>query len=438
MSDFRGLPRETLGYTVAGVLVTTTLVAVVGHDLTWSRSAFFFLLLAFITAQIPYRLPGLRAKFYLSFGIDLATLLAVGPAVAIFNAFAGRLAGILVAEGTRRHVPLQGAIIRASEGVLAFLPTLLVFDRLAPLEGTPYLWWLPYIGATLSYAFVGTSLEALGGVLRYGASFRALVFRDLAANSSNALLQVMAGALVGGFFRTRPMPISALWVDVVFAGLVVYSARLYAGMAELHWSTMHAIINAMDLRDPHRAGHSERVARLAVAVGRKLNLPEHRLNRLYEAGLLHDVGLVALDEELLLKSLPPRARQRMTADHLEQSAAAVTQMELEPGMEDFVRYHHQWFNGNGVPGDRRGEEIPLEARILALVNAYDSLLTPRAYRPPISRPEARRRLKNGAYTEYDPALVEVLEALLLEEERWGTPVFIRRYWLDSLGTAPRW
>jgi diguanylate cyclase (GGDEF)-like protein/putative nucleotidyltransferase with HDIG domain len=172
-------------------------------------------------------------------------------------------------------------------------------------------------------------------------------------------------------------------------------------------ATVRALAAAVDARDEETQDHSRNVARYAVAVARELGLDDRSTRLIEYAGLLHDVGKIGVPDAILRKTGPltPAERARMQ-EHVilgEAILASTTMQEILP----WVRYHHERWDGSGYPDGIEGEDIPLEARILALANAYDAMRSNRPYRAGLSRSAALQEIDLGLGTVFDPVVGEV-------------------------------
>jgi putative two-component system response regulator len=145
----------------------------------------------------------------------------------------------------------------------------------------------------------------------------------------------------------------------------------------------------IEARDPYTAGHCERLAHYAVNLGRALSVDDATIKALWLGGFLHDLGKIAVPDRILLKNGPLKADERTVIQtHPVVGAELVREMRTLDGVRPIIRHHHERFDGSGYPDGLKGEEIPLGARIMAVVDVYDALRTERPYKPSLSHEEA--------------------------------------------------
>jgi putative nucleotidyltransferase with HDIG domain len=151
----------------------------------------------------------------------------------------------------------------------------------------------------------------------------------------------------------------------------------------------------------------------AVAIGETMELSLDRIGLLRFAGLLHDLGKLGVAEEILVKpsSLTDEEMARVRR-HSEVGASIVEQIRVLEELTPIVRHHHEHFDGKGYPDGLAGEQIPLEARILAVADAYEAMTGKRTHRKRLAPASARLELQRGAGTQFDPDAVEALLRVL--------------------------
>jgi diguanylate cyclase (GGDEF)-like protein/PAS domain S-box-containing protein len=170
---------------------------------------------------------------------------------------------------------------------------------------------------------------------------------------------------------------------------------------------------AAEIKDRYIRGHPERTSTGAVALAEEIGLTAERVRDIRIAGLLHDIGKVTVSEGILNK--PGRLTRRefvSIRDHPIVGSTLVSQVRGFERLVPIIRHHHERFDGKGYPDGLAGEKIPVEARILSVVDVYDALTHERSYRKALTRQDAIAELERGAGTQFDPLLVEAFLALV--------------------------
>jgi diguanylate cyclase (GGDEF)-like protein/putative nucleotidyltransferase with HDIG domain len=184
-------------------------------------------------------------------------------------------------------------------------------------------------------------------------------------------------------------------------------------LSERSLGATEGLLAAIDARDSSTADHSRRAQRLVLAIGRKLGLTQAELDQLGPAALFHDVGKLAVPDAVLLKTGDLSADEwDLIRSHPDEGARIIERLDFPSDTVAAIRHHHERFDGTGYPGGLAGEEIPLGARIIHVADAWDSMLTLRAYRPALSEHEALRELQRAIGTQFCPRCVQALEAVL--------------------------
>ena len=190
--------------------------------------------------------------------------------------------------------------------------------------------------------------------------------------------------------------------------IVIRNARLHQELKDAAIEMITMLARVIEERDAYTAEHCEQVAELAIAVGRRFGLSPKRLEQLRYAALLHDVGKVGFTDGILTK--PGKLTEAEWAEvhkHPTWGRELIASISYLKRAAEIVEQHHERFDGQGYPKGLQGEEILLEARILAVADAYSAMRSDRPYRKALSEEEARQELRENAGTQFDPQVVEV-------------------------------
>jgi len=194
------------------------------------------------------------------------------------------------------------------------------------------------------------------------------------------------------------------------------NSLLLSDMKSLALGLVHSLTSAVDAKDSYTRGHSERVAHLAEVIARALGMDEESVQRIYLAGLLHDVGKIGISEFVLQKpgkltseefeqmKTHPRIGHRILCD-IPQVA------DILPG----VLHHHEHFDGRGYPDQLQGKDIPLMARILSLADAFDAMTSDRTYREKLTAAQALEQIRECSGSQFDPEIVDRLGSIGLAD-----------------------
>ncbi len=194
-------------------------------------------------------------------------------------------------------------------------------------------------------------------------------------------------------------------------------------------ATLEALVNALEAKDPYLRGHSARVADLSATIASQMELPDEEVEQIRVAGRLHDIGKIGTRESVMEKQGPLTPEEY---DHVKQHVIIGSQIlaplhHLGPVI-NYVRSHHERWDGSGYAEGLKGEDIPVGARIIGAAEVYDALSTSRPYQDKLTPEQAIEHMADLAGTVLDPKVFDALAAVV---SRRGTLVF-----LDDAGAEP--
>ena len=267
---------------------------------------------------------------------------------------------------------------------------------------------------SLGYLVAATAVETLLRRLRQY-DFGEYWLLNFGRNLHHMLFTVVLGAIISVAYRD----IGAA-AFVLFAFPIALTRDALKRSLDLRASRMEALkalASSVDARDSYTYDHSNRVSRLAAMLARDMGFAESTVETIEGGALLHDIGKLGVDTEILSKPGPLEPEERLAIkQHPLQSAEVVSRMELLKDSVETVRYHHERPDGTGYPDGLSGHEIPVGARILNVADAFDAMISDRPYRKGKTVTQALKELKQGSGTEFDPVVVEYLTRLL--RKRW--------------------
>jgi putative nucleotidyltransferase with HDIG domain len=406
---FLGLPRRAgLFWLLVLVAASASLLAAWASysspDLDLAPAALLFALATGAAERIQVRLCSSRPGGQTFYSISCTVLVAV---ILLFPlAWAASIAAMGLALGAifRGQPQPQKMLFNMANLTLSVAAGSLVWQSGGSEMGLTSVAAIPWIAAAvLAYFVLNTGLTAamvasvldLPTVLVWRRGHRNLLLASLALPAT--------GVPVAGLWLAYP------WMLICLGIALLAVHRAMADRVKLETQTLESLFelaDILDARDKYTHGHSERVGRYAEQVAIQLGLSSDRAYLTFLAGRLHDIGKCAINNEVLLKrgSLDDAERTHMRR-HPEVGSAMLAHFSLFSEVAEFVRSHHERWDGKGYPDRLSGEDIPLESRIIAVVDSYDAMTTTRPYRVALGHAEAVRRLAAGAGRQWDPRVV---------------------------------
>jgi PAS domain S-box-containing protein len=346
----------------------------------------------------------------------LATLRQIALPVILIYPLASVALGLLLIDARRRR-QAETALRESEERFASFA------------EQMPGRLWIR--DSELRYLFVNAELAAaigrppkdlLGKTPEEvwegatAADSRRLCERTLAGEQLDVVQQWPPGDPDARYFRSLLFAISTDQEQRLLGGLMVDVTAEHTAEQELrrHAEQLRqtldgavlAVSHIVEARDPYTAGHQRRVAELADAIAGRIGLPEDVREGLRLASLVHDLGKISVPAEILSK--PSRLNEtefRLIKEHSAAGNAILSDIAFEQPLADIVLQHHERLDGSGYPSGLVGDEVRLEARILAVADVYEAMVSHRPYRPGLTPEDAAAELRAGAGVRYDAGVV---------------------------------
>ena len=200
-------------------------------------------------------------------------------------------------------------------------------------------------------------------------------------------------------------------------GAAIENALLYQEQRETLLGVTMAFAEALEKRDDYTGGHTRRVCEYSMAIGRHLELPEEQLEELHLSAILHDIGKIGVPDRVLQKpgKLDPDESAEMNR-HPVLGSEILEHVKSLRAMTGGVRHHHEKYDGSGYPDRKKGEEIPLMGRIIAVADAFDAMTSTRPYRTALNHESALNELASHSGKQFDPGVVDAFMELYKKGE----------------------
>ena len=372
----------------------------------WHQVA-VFALLSFISLLLPARLPQ-GTDFSLAFILDLVVIALFGAPIAIVTRFLVSLVAAFVAKFWGRNDSFYKICKMTGEAVI----TVGLAGTVYQLIGYPVL---AFVATFIIYFLANTLFVTYDGFIANREPFFSSwisVMRSLYIYFFvlSPLAYLLTYLIENATLQRKIFSVLLFFVPVM---LVSHAFRLFINIKQSYLNTVKTMVMAIEAKDSYTKGHSQHVAELMLAMARELGMPEREIQKLEYVALLHDTGKIGVPEEILNKPGTLTVEEYTEVQkHSVLGAEIVRKIKFLSSKADIVLYHHERFDGSGYPVGLKGRDIPLEARILAMADAYDAMVTERPYRSAKTPEEAVHEIELLAGIQFDPYLVKAFKVVL--------------------------
>jgi diguanylate cyclase (GGDEF)-like protein/putative nucleotidyltransferase with HDIG domain len=407
----------------------------------FSRQWLLFSLISVCVATINIRLPKLSVVISMGDVFIILILMRFGPGAALItyclDIIVSQTANIL--RKRRRGEQAKAFLHRWAFNFACCVLSIYAMQAVyAGIRGLPLSYPLnvlaPLFGVAIVWFVVNTATLSLALSFWMNKSFWSVWADGIALYLLNFLGSAAAAGLISLFYDRSPeilflsVPIAVILYQLFHFYIEKYeqAQKHIAELNKLYLQTVEALASAVDAKDRYTHGHIRRVQAFAARLAALLGVTDEKELLAIQAGaLLHDIGKIAIPEYILNKPtvLTETEYEKMKI-HPVVGANMLSTIEFPYPLIPMVKWHHERWDGNGYPDGLKGEEIPLNARILALVDCYDALTTNRPYRAPMERPQLVQFFQREAGRSYDPHVVQVFIEHLDEMEAAGQAVVL--------------
>ncbi|MHB8073924.1 HD-GYP domain-containing protein [Desulfosporosinus fructosivorans] len=409
------LPKK---FKIFFTFVTISATIILGWNILhtdWSMALIIQLLIfAFLgitSESLPVALPK-GGYVTVSYAIFLSSLILF-PLGVTLTAMA--LAGLFVFGKAGSEQPLFKRVFNASQFVLSLAIAYQVMKFINPSSFRfDWLSLLLYLIVASVFLIINITIVSVALGMMFGKSPSAIWVSNIRWSVPNFMALVPLGFLLALIYNNYgPMGLLLLFIPLLISR---HAFQLYIDMRENYLSTVEALVQALEAKDTYTSGHSARVGKLAVAIAEEIKMSEEKIQSLKYAAVLHDVGKIGVSELILNKEGKLLDSEwESIRSHPVMGQTIIKGIKFLFDIGDVVRHHHERYDGKGYPDGIKGEEIPLESRIIAVADTYDAITTDRSYRKGSTHDEAIVELKRVAGSQLDPEIVGIFCKVVTSE-----------------------
>ncbi len=372
-----------------------------------------FAALGVVAGLCAVRIPGMPARVSASDTFFIASAMMFGPA----SAMAGLTINSTVLS-MRRGYSTQRLLFNATATPLSLGIATWIFQLLggAPLAGSPAHEIIPVAALTVVYFVLNSGLLA-GAISLESNTPLFTVWKRLwplalnymaAASAAFCFVVAMRSAGYVAAIAVTPLVVVLHFTIRSITGRLADAEKYVQTVDQLYLSTIETLATAIEAKDGVTSDHIRRVQKFALGLAKALGVTDEKTTKAIKAAaLLHDTGKLAVPEHILNKpgKLTPLEFEQMKL-HVDVGADILSSIDFPYPVVPIVRAHHENWDGSGYPRGIKGEDIPIGARILSVVDCYDALTSDRPYRPALSDDEAMKIVVDRSGTMYDPTVVK--------------------------------
>lgn len=375
------------------------------YNLNDLKMILFWTILSIIVESLLVPLPNNTVGVSVGYAVNIASLIVGGPLIATTSAFLGVLFRVPKVTGRGYihifNLPLYKTIFNASQSIIVTSIMSLIYLKNGGKIGEFDL--IP----TIVILFLGVLLNTIiiSGFLSISGNMKFI--NTWIANIKGVFPSAIAVGTMGIIVALAFIGYGYGAVILFFGPLLLarYSFKLYVEMRNLYISTIQVLNKTVEAKDPYTSGHASRVEELAIQLAENYGLPFDSIQNIKTAAILHDIGKIGIHDSILNKASKLSQEEfQEIMKHPSIGAEIISKVDFLKNITAIIKHHHERYDGKGYPDGLAGNEIPIEACILTIVDSYDAMTSDRPYRKALSKEEALEEIRVNAGTQFHPDL----------------------------------
>ncbi|MBA1333997.1 MAG: hypothetical protein HPY66_1481 [Firmicutes bacterium] len=371
----------------------------------------FFITLAIVGESLSIALPN-QVTVSVVFAISVCIIMLFPPFTAALMLATANSFALYRRDGKNYHIfntPFYKTAFNVSNFFIASLASAIAYRVLYTHGGDislPHA-MIPVAAASFIFLAINTSLVTLliSNLLNQG--FRSIWNQNVKWTIQNYLIMSPLGVILAIAYQNY----GYIGVLLFFGPLLMarYSFKLYMDLKRSYLETVEALSRALEAKDPVTSGHAERVGEYAVAIAEELKLSESRIDKIRYAALLHDIGKIGIADGVLNKEgMLSTEEFAQIREHPVIGSEILKDIDFLREASKIIRHHHERYDGRGYPDGLKGDEVPIEAYILAVADAFDAMTNDRPYRKALPVDKARSIIAEEAGRQFHPKVADAL------------------------------
>ena len=361
------------------------------------------------------------AAVSVGFAVGFTAMIIVGPlGAAISSSIGVMLRCVTLPNGSKMHIgntPLykvlfNGAQIFISIGLTSTVYYMLTGNTFADINF--YRNIIPLLVSICVHVLLNTIIMTKLLSMINNQSFKSMFIKNIKWLLPNCFIIASLGIFLSILYLNYGTAIMLLFFGPLL--LARHSFKLYLEMKQVYIETVYALTKAVEAKDKYTNGHSQRVAEYAEKLSEKMKLGDKRIENLKTAALLHDVGKIGIMDNILNK--PGKLTDEefeVIKKHPEIGVEILSSVDFLKEIRDIILNHHEKYDGTGYPSGLKGDEVPIEAYILSIADAFDAMTSDRSYRKGMTVEKAINIIEKDAGTHFHPLVAEQFIELIKKE-----------------------